>query len=353
MSGDVQMELWLHQYKMEALSSVLAEQGYSVEDRMQEMLDGLYAQLVPVETQREIHGRIEAERAAALTEQEAARKYAVFRIRENGGERCFQLDRGMEFLEAARLLRSCLRSGGGAAEYMRLLRPEEITADQFQQMSEIRMENTGRVAGAFDLDFDSQRCSALNIMDGWKTYDMRDVSVAVYRSQRKQYSSVQEQWNRFLDKLEGKELTGDVPEIVLRGQRRLTADDISFSGEIMQSGKLLDFYMDINFDADAVFGTHVCTPENDNCLNVYADHDMESGQVCSALEVYLVRADGADVVMWYPLCEDERIAVESRMDAYCRQQTGQTLAEYSAQLMEEAGAAPEEMPEADGPALTM
>ncbi len=68
MSGDVQMELWLHQYKLEALTSVLAEQGFSVEDRMQEMLDGLYAQLVPVETQREIHGRIEAERAAALEE---------------------------------------------------------------------------------------------------------------------------------------------------------------------------------------------------------------------------------------------------------------------------------------------
>jgi len=47
MSGDVQMELYLHEYKMEALFSVLAEQGSSVEKRMQEILIDLYAELVP------------------------------------------------------------------------------------------------------------------------------------------------------------------------------------------------------------------------------------------------------------------------------------------------------------------
>ena len=46
MSGDVQMELWLHEYKMAALSSVLEEQGSSVEKRMQEALLDLYAELV-------------------------------------------------------------------------------------------------------------------------------------------------------------------------------------------------------------------------------------------------------------------------------------------------------------------
>ena len=38
MSGDVQLELWLNEYKMNALSSVLEEQGVCVEKRMQEML---------------------------------------------------------------------------------------------------------------------------------------------------------------------------------------------------------------------------------------------------------------------------------------------------------------------------
>ena len=47
MSGDVQLELWLHEYKMDALSSVLKEQGTTVEKRMQEMLTDLYVELVP------------------------------------------------------------------------------------------------------------------------------------------------------------------------------------------------------------------------------------------------------------------------------------------------------------------
>ncbi len=47
MSGDVQLELWLHEYKMEALSAVLEQQGTSVEKQMQEMLMQLYAENVP------------------------------------------------------------------------------------------------------------------------------------------------------------------------------------------------------------------------------------------------------------------------------------------------------------------
>ena len=38
MSGDVQLELWLHEYKMNALSSALAEQSVTVEQRMYDAL---------------------------------------------------------------------------------------------------------------------------------------------------------------------------------------------------------------------------------------------------------------------------------------------------------------------------
>ena len=62
MSGDMQLELWLHEYKMDALSSVLEEQGSSVEKPMQEMLIDLYAELVPHEVQQEIRTRIDGVR---------------------------------------------------------------------------------------------------------------------------------------------------------------------------------------------------------------------------------------------------------------------------------------------------
>lgn len=68
MNGNVQLELWLNEYKMDALSSVLEEQGTTVEERMQEMLIDLYAELVPYEIQQEIRTRIDAEHTAAQAE---------------------------------------------------------------------------------------------------------------------------------------------------------------------------------------------------------------------------------------------------------------------------------------------
>ena len=56
MSGDMQLELWLHEYKMDALSSV--------EKPMQEMLIDLYAELVPHEVQQEIRTRIDSHLSA-------------------------------------------------------------------------------------------------------------------------------------------------------------------------------------------------------------------------------------------------------------------------------------------------
>jgi len=114
----------------------------------------------------------------------------------------------MEFLEASWLLRFCLRSGGGAHEYMKMLhRWEEISSDQFQQMAALRMENTGKVTGAFELDFVCRQFSTLNIMDGWIVYAMKDVSAASYYAHRKQNLNIEERWRRFLDRLDGKEIT--------------------------------------------------------------------------------------------------------------------------------------------------
>ena len=84
MSGDVQLELWLHEYKMEALSAVLEQQGTSVEKQMQEMLMQLYTENVSQEVQRGIRQRIDDEYAAELAEREAARKYSAFRCGKAG-----------------------------------------------------------------------------------------------------------------------------------------------------------------------------------------------------------------------------------------------------------------------------
>ena len=330
MSGDMQLELWLHEYKMDALSSVLEEQGSSVEKRMQEMLIDLYAELVPHEVQQEIRTRIDAEYAAEQAEKEAARKYTAFCVRENGEKSFFQLDRTEDILEVGKFLRRYLREDQGngiaALQTSAFARMEPVTAERYDQLLALRVEAPNKVTGVFDLDFDRQELSTADAPDGWKTWSMQDVSTAVYHAYRKSCLRPEQYVSRFLEKLESKELTSP---------GHLSARDISFTEEITEIDGLLDFYMDTSFDVDATFGTHVCTGENDDTLNVYANYDMATGQVCDELEVDLHRADGREESVEYRLNAVEKAALLQKMDAYCQEQTGQTLKDYSAQLMAE------------------
>lgn len=106
----------------------------------------------------------------------------------------------------------------------------------------------------------------------------------------------------------------------ISGSRRLTEKDISFSDEIMFNDEdgSLNFYMDACFDVDAVFGTHVCTDENDDFLNIYANYDIRSDKVCKDLVVILDRADGTNEPMAYELTDAECDMLRRKMEAYCK-----------------------------------
>lgn len=334
MNGDMQIELWLHKYKMDALAVVLAEENTTVEQRMQDALTELYVSLVPRETRQEVSARIKEELAAQEAEMEAAQKYAVFHVREDGRKEYFRLDRSQELLYTARDLRRYLRhelqtDAGSFADLFP--RREAITLKEFNRLVLLRMENTGKVTGAFDVDFDKREFSAVNTMTGWSTWAMGDVSVAACHAFRKEGLATDGRYRILLDKLEGKEITS---------AGHLSAREISFADEISGIDGLLNFYMETGFDVDAVFGTQVCTTENDDTLNVYANYDCAAGQVCDELEVDLHRADGSVETLSYVLNAAEKEVLPRKMEDYCQAQTGQTLAEYSAQLMAEDMAPP-------------
>ena len=100
----------------------------------------------------------------------------------------------------------------------------------------------------------------------------------------------------------------------------------------MDNGKL-NFYIDANFDVDAVFGTHVCTDENDDYINLYADYDMEAQKVCDTLDIVLWKDDG-QTELSYTLNAAEKEVLLRAMDAYCQEQTGgMNVVEYSKRCM--------------------
>lgn len=50
-------------------------------------------------------------------------------------------------------------------------------------------------------------CSGLSIMDGWRAYSIKDICAAAFQAGRKQDLSPSARLTRFLDRLEGRELT--------------------------------------------------------------------------------------------------------------------------------------------------
>lgn len=115
----------------------------------------------------------------------------------------------------------------------------------------------------------------------------------------------------------------------------LPLDSIGFAEEITEYDGKLNFYIPVTFDCDAVFGTNVCSLDNDDYLNVYVDYNKASGEVADHLDISLNRADGRIDELSYPLDEAERSALLPKMDAYCRHETGKGIAEYAKEVMGE------------------
>ena len=234
---------------------------------------------------------------------------AVFRVVENGAGQYFQTEHNLELLDAARLLRDYLEhwKSLNTKTFAEMFPAwEQISTEEFHRQAALRMEN--------------------------------DVCAAADRAFREEGVGREEQWSRLLDDLEKKEITS---------AGHLTMGNVSFAEEISEINGLLNFYMDVGFNVDAVFGTHVCTDENDDWLNVYANYDMAAGEVCDELEVDLHRADGSEEAVPYMLNAAEEEVLLLKMDEYCQRQTGQTLEEYSAQLLTEA----QEVEPPDGPVM--
>ena len=330
MRRQFEIELWFYDDEFQVLSSALEAQDSSIEKQLRERFDELYEALVPLETRQAIRQQAHAEHAAQAAEAEATRVFSVFRVRERGQEEFFQLEQPMELLDAARHLRRYLRQEPGAERdsFPELIpRRERISAERFDQLVGLCMENTGKVAGAFELDFDKREFSAVHITDGWKSFTMDDVSTAAYHAFRKGWIATEERWARLMEKLDGK-------EIVSAGH--LSAREISLAEEICEmDGHRLNFYLESSFDVDAVFGTRFGADENDCWVNLYANYDMDSGQVCDSLEVVFHHGDGSAEELAYSLNAAEKVVLLRRMEDYCQQQTGQSLRDYSARCLAE------------------
>ena len=333
MADHVDITLWIDRRWKDAIEKHL--KGETLQEHLKDVLDTLCNQLPEHEYER-ISRAIQSEAAAQRAEEEAARTYAAYHVVENGQEWYFKTTPGEELLDACKKLRIYITTEESSAPdlFIKMFAGgQPITAEEYDALTVLRMQNTGKNRGVFDLDFDKREFSAVHIVDGWWTWAMRDVSAAVYHATRSHFASSDDKWRKLLDHLSGREITS---------AGHLSARNFSFGDEIMmeEDGKL-NFYVEASFDVDAVFGTFVLTDKNDDWLNIYANYDVAQGKPCDTLELCLCKGDGAEESWSYPLNAAEQDVLLRKMEEYCQQQTGMSLHDYAQQFREEQMQAPE------------
>ena len=331
MAQHEEIVLWLDRRWKKAIEKHL--KGETLQEQLETVLDELCNQLPQREYER-ISREIYAEDAANREAEEAARTYAAYHVVENGQEWYYKTTPGEELLGAARMLRKYLKdTERSTGKFISLYsQAQPITPEEDRHLMHLRMENTGKVTGVFDLNFDKREFSAFHTIEGWKTWAMQDVSTAVYRAAKKQLVSGDVMLQKLLECLNGKEITS---------AGHLSARNFSFGEEIIESDGKLNFYLQADFDVDAAFGTFVCTDQNDDWLNIYANYDIEKGRPCDTLELNLCKGDGTEENWSYHLNAAEQEVLARKMEDYCQQQTGMSLHEYAQQLRESGSQTPE------------
>lgn len=128
-------------------------------------------------------------------------------------------------------------------------------------------------------------------------------------------------------KLNNEQIPGAMQTECWRGERQFKQDEISFAEEIVVDDNALNFYVPIFFDVAAVFGKPVEKLGPDDSFDVYANYDMDAGEVSDYLEILVKYWDGVEDVAMYHLSSEEKEMFQTKMDEYCMAAIGQSLEE--------------------------
>ena len=207
--SDIDITLYLNEYRVRALSDALGNQtAETVEDKLAEAFDTLYQEYVPDEQRASIEATIENEYAAEQAEMEAARRFAVYHIRENGEDYHFTSDNFRSPMQAAYRYRLYERGALSAVPETfadAFIETNPVNLKYFNEVcSDIHSDN--RISALLEFDLDEGRVSVYDGADNeWQTYSLRDFSVAAYKAFRSDNRSEEGRREIFNSSLAGKE----------------------------------------------------------------------------------------------------------------------------------------------------
>lgn len=208
----IEISLYLNELRLKAVKSVLAQEGFTIEDKLNESFNFLYEQLVPYEQQTAIEAQIEKIDEAERSEREAKRRFAVFHICENGEDAYFTSQHFLNFRSAAYRYRLYDRdelSDEPQSLAEAFFGKDEITAANYEALCD-RRPNDYRITAIIDFNVDNETagvCDSSN--NAWRHYRLHDLSVAAFKAFRGDYYSRDDRERIFGDALAGKEIEFD------------------------------------------------------------------------------------------------------------------------------------------------
>lgn len=208
----IDITLYFNELRLKAVQDVLAHDGITIENKMNEAFNFLYEQLVPQEQQTAVEAQIEKIDEAERNELEAKRRFAVFHVRENGSDRYFISEHFLSFRSVAYRYRLYDR-GELDSEPQSLadafIGSDAITAADYEALCD-RMPNDYRMTALMDFDLDNETVSVCDSSDNaWRSYTLHDLSVAAFKAYRGEYHPTEYRERIFNDALSGREIDAE------------------------------------------------------------------------------------------------------------------------------------------------
>lgn len=187
--ADIDITLYYNTYRLDAMERVLHTQGKRIEDEVYPLLDALYERIVPAQERGDIESRVASENAQAAAEAEAAKRFAVVHLEQDGKDCYLLTPHHRSLYDVAGLYRRMLQPNIGKVPLSELAerfhRAEQITEAEFYHHYQ-QMPADKRVTAAMHLEFGGgivRVCS--NDAGLWTVYNLKDVSTAIYKAERK------------------------------------------------------------------------------------------------------------------------------------------------------------------------
>lgn len=215
--ADIDITLFCNAHRFDAMARALALQDMTVVQALYPALDILYEKVVLAEERRQIENTIADEETQRLQEREAARRFSVVHLHDADGDLHFISELHTNFYNAARLYRMVTKDLTGPAPVMdrlsyAFMAHQTITPVTFSALCQT-MPNDQRITAVMEFDFED---GTVGVCDGsdnaWRYYKLKDVSTAVYKTERKSGLRWSEEQELFTKALSGKEIDIDLGE---------------------------------------------------------------------------------------------------------------------------------------------